>query len=306
MIEAISLTKKFDIVTAVQDVSFQVSKGEAVGLLGPNGAGKTTTMRMLTGYYEPTSGTVKIGGMDIRQNRREVQQLIGYLPESSSSYLDMLVCDFLNFVADARDLSPADKKRGIEYAVAAAGLEGYYYRPIHELSKGYRQRVGLAASLVHDPEVLILDEPTSGLDPNQIAEIQELLRKLASEKTVLLSTHILSEVEAVCSRAIIISQGKIVFDDHIARAGQQSGHVVARLQGDGVSAKTVANFLGIAEGDIQITTEEAWYKLRIANTQFDTVRLYELCVKEGWRLAELYYERRSFAEIFRTLTGGHV
>lgn len=305
MIEAKGLRKQFGIFTAVQDVSFFVNTGEAVGLLGPNGAGKTTTMRMLTGFYEPTSGTVKIGGMDIQQNRREVQQLIGYLPEGASSYHDMLVSDFLHFVAEARDLDSNAAKRGIDYAVHAAGLEEYYYRPIHQLSKGYKQRVGLAASLVHDPKVLILDEPTSGLDPNQIAEIQELLKKLAKEKTVLLSTHILSEVEAVCSRAIIISQGKIVFDDYIAKAGQESAVLVAKIHGDDISIDKISGLLGIAPQKIQLFPQNGAYGLRIQETNIDSRKVFQLAVEKNWQLSELYYEKKSFAEIFRALTGGH-
>ncbi len=306
MIEAISLKKTFEFTTAVNHVSFSVRRGEVVGLLGPNGAGKTTTMRMLTGYYEPTEGTVKIGGMDIRHNRREVQQLIGYLPESASSYHDMLVCDFLDFVAEARNLSPEAKRRGIERAVSAVGLQQYFYRPINQLSKGYKQRVGLAASLVHDPDVLILDEPTSGLDPNQIAEIQELLKKLSQEKTILLSTHILSEVEAVCRRAIIVSEGRIVYDDLIAKAGSSDiSRFVVKIKGGDVTAESAAGALGITPDRVQVSHQDGYIQLKVMGNDINGEKIFTAAVAQNWVLSELYQERRSFAEVFRSLTGGH-
>lgn len=305
MIHAISLKKSFEFTTAVNNVSFEVQKGEVVGLLGPNGAGKTTTMRMLTGYYNPSEGQVKIGGMDILQNRREVQQLIGYLPESASSYHDMLVCDFLDFVAQARNLSPEAKKRGIDLGVQAAGLQHFYYRSISQLSKGYKQRVGLASALVHNPDVLILDEPTSGLDPNQIAEIQDLLKSLAKEKTILLSSHILGEVEEVCRRAIIISEGRIVYDDLIAKAGAESSRLVALVRGQNITSSSVATALQVDPSKVQTINENEMVRVRVSQEGLSGEQLFTACVKNNWVLSELFHEQRSFAEEFRLLTGGH-
>ncbi len=215
MIQAQKLTMHYGPVVAVDNVSFEVPKGEIVGLLGPNGAGKSTTMKILTTYLYPTSGTAKVAGMDIKENPVGVRKRIGYLPEILPLYMDMEVREYLSFVARARGLSGAKLKERTDLILDECGLRPMYRRVIRELSKGYKQRTGLAQALIHDPDIIILDEPTSGLDPHQIIEIRELIRKLAHGRTVMLSTHILQEVEATADRIVIINRGKIVGDGSI-------------------------------------------------------------------------------------------
>lgn len=215
MIQAQKLTMHYGPVVAVDNVSFDVREGEIVGLLGPNGAGKSTTMKILTTYLYPTSGTAKVAGMDIKENPVGVRKRIGYLPEILPLYMDMEVREYLGFVARARGLSGAKLKERTDLVLDECGLRPMYRRVIRELSKGYKQRTGLAQALIHDPDIIILDEPTSGLDPHQIIEIRELIRKLAHGRTVMLSTHILQEVEATADRIVIINRGRIVGDGSI-------------------------------------------------------------------------------------------
>ncbi len=225
MIEVTDLTKKFPDVTALDNISFNVKKGEILGFLGPNGAGKTTAMKIITTYWPATSGTVVIDGISVADNALSIRKKIGYLPETVPLYDDMRVFEYLKFVAEIRGIGKFEIKDRIKQAINACGLQDVVRRPIEELSKGYRQRVGLAQAIVHNPEILILDEPTTGLDPNQIAEIRELIKALGKEKTVIFSTHILSEVSATCDRAIIINHGKIVGEgspeELAAKAGGQ-------------------------------------------------------------------------------------
>jgi ABC-2 type transport system ATP-binding protein len=216
MIQAKKLTMHYGPVVALDAVSFEVREGEIVGLLGPNGAGKSTTMKILTTYLHPTSGTATVGGADILENPLEVRKHIGYLPEVLPLYMEMEVREYLQFVASARGLSGARLKERMDLAVEECGLKPMFRKVIRELSKGYRQRTGLAQALIHDPGIIILDEPTSGLDPHQIIEIRQLIRKLASGRTVMLSTHILQEVEATADRIVIINRGKIVGDGTLA------------------------------------------------------------------------------------------
>ena len=216
MIKAEKLTMHYGPVVALQNVSFEVKEGEIVGLLGPNGAGKSTTMKILTTYLYPTSGRAEVGGMDVLQKPLEVRKRIGYLPENLPLYLDMEVQGYLNFVARARGLSGAKLKERMELVLDECGLRPMFRRVIRELSKGYRQRTALAQALIHDPDIIILDEPTSGLDPHQILEIRELIRQLAHGRTVILSTHILQEVQATADRIVIIDAGRIVGDGTIA------------------------------------------------------------------------------------------
>ena len=212
MITVENISKAFGETKAVIDLSFSIGNGEIVGLLGPNGAGKTTTMRMLTGFLSADSGIIKIGDFDILQNPLDAQKIIGYMPENNPIYKEMLVSELLEFIANIRGLQGSIRTTGIEFAVNSTGINEVFYYPIHELSKGYRQRVGMALTLMHRPKVLILDEPTEGLDPNQRTEVRSLIRKLARGHTVLLSTHVMQEVEAVCSRLIIINNGRLVAD----------------------------------------------------------------------------------------------
>jgi ABC-2 type transport system ATP-binding protein len=213
MIEIDHLSKTFGPITAVDDISFNVAKGEVLGFLGPNGAGKSTTMKMITGFLPPTSGTARVAGFDVRRNPIAVKQRVGYLPEGAPMWPDLTPAAFLDFIARVRNLSGSDAEARIGTAIRRTQLADVLHQPIDTLSKGFKRRLGLAQALLHDPEVLILDEPTDGLDPNQKHEVRELIRSMAGTKAIVISTHILEEVEAVCSRAIIIANGRIVADE---------------------------------------------------------------------------------------------
>lgn len=215
MIKFEGMTKYYGDVCAVDNITFEVKKGEILGLLGPNGAGKTTTYRILTGYLRPTSGTVKVKGLDISEDINEIKKLIGYLPESAPIYKDMFVFDYLNYIADIRRVNKNEKLDHIRELANLCSLNEVMHKTIDELSKGYRQRVGIAHALMGDPEILVFDEPTSGLDPNQIVETREIIRRIGKKKTIIFSTHILSEAEATCDRVVIMDDGKIKADDTI-------------------------------------------------------------------------------------------
>ncbi len=227
MIEFRDLEKSYGEVTALRGISASIEPGQIVGLLGPNGAGKSTAMRILVGYLLPTAGTARVAGIDVTEDPLAVQQRIGYLPESAPSYSEMLVQEFLRFVADMRGLGAIPGRQRILEAVEHCGIGGVLTRPIGHLSKGYRQRVGLAGAILHDPDILILDEPTTGLDPDQIVEIRELIRRMGQTKTVILSTHILPEVEATCNRAIILIDGHIRADGTLEELTRSSVQVVS-------------------------------------------------------------------------------
>ena len=309
MIEAKNLTKTFGDITAVDDISFSISKGEIVGLLGPNGAGKTTTMRMLTGFYEPGIGDAIIGGTSVINNRQHVQKMIGYLPETAALYSDMLVSDFLSFIGKARGMDDKKLQSGIEKAVSSTSLEKYFYRPISILSKGFKQRVGLASTLLHDPSVLILDEPTSGLDPNQINEMQNLIRQLAKEKTIILSTHILAEVEATCKRAIIIADGKKVLDsslDDIEKLKEGSHHISVVLKGKVAEAQKVYSgvFNGNTESVELVSSDSSETRLQITSSEKAGEKIFTTAVEKKWIITELVTDKLSLENIFKSLTGG--
>lgn len=308
MIHVENLSKSFNRFTAVKNINFKINKGEIVGLLGPNGAGKTTTMRMLTGYYKPTAGKITIGGLSVEDNRIEVQKLIGYLPENSALYTDMLVCDYLFFIASAYQLSDSARQTNLDYAVSATGIEKYFYRPISQLSKGYKQRVGIAATLIHDPSILILDEPTSGLDPNQIIEIQKLIMTLAKDKTIILSTHILNEIENTCRRAIIISEGKIVLDEPLSNlnAIKQGGykfHITLAGKIDN-AAETIKQDIGVTEIHL-LNHDTNETRLTFTTSQHVGEQIYQCAIKNHWPLKELFAEKESLESIFQNLTGGN-
>src|SRR2546428_2507355 len=232
------VSRRFDDVTAVDRVSFAVDPGEVVGFLGPNGAGKSTTMRLITQYYEPDTGDIRLDGVPLVEAGRAAKRRIGYLPENNPLYGDMLVSEYLGFIADLRELRGDARSQALDEAVTGTGLETVYYRPIGELSKGFRQRVGLAQAILHRPDLLVLDEPTEGLDPNQRVEIRRLIGQLGKDRTVLLSTHVLSEVQQSCSRLLIISGGKNVAAGPRDRLVQQAGGVVpisVAARGDGIA-----------------------------------------------------------------------
>ncbi len=215
MIKIENLTKYYGELKAVDSVSFEIQKGEILGLLGPNGAGKTTIYRILTGYLSPTSGSIKVKDLNIYDDLIEIKKLIGYLPEAAPIYQDMLVFDYLNYIADIRRVEKEKKLAHLRDLADLCSLNEVMHFSINELSKGYRQRVGIAHALMGDPEILVLDEPTSGLDPNQIVETRDIIRRIGKEKTIVFSTHILSEAEATCDRVVIINRGKIVADDTV-------------------------------------------------------------------------------------------
>ncbi len=216
MIEAIGLSKFYGIFAATRDVSFKVRRGEVVAFLGPNGAGKSTTMKILTGYLSPSEGVARIAGYDMSVDRLAGSAHLGYLPENGPLYPDMTPSSLLEFFAEARGLSPERRGERIDAVMELCNLSTVFHKPISKLSKGFRQRVGLAQSLIHEPDVLILDEPTAGLDPNQIRDVRTTIRKLGEEKTIMLSTHILQEVEAMCDRVILINEGRVVYDGDVA------------------------------------------------------------------------------------------
>ncbi|RPJ47671.1 MAG: ATP-binding cassette domain-containing protein [Candidatus Latescibacterota bacterium] len=311
MIEVRHLSKRFGTTVAVRDVSFDVARGEVVGFLGPNGAGKSTTMRVLTGYIPPTEGTARVAGHDIIDDSLAVRRRIGYLPESAPLYGDMEVVAFLRFVADVRGIAPGETRERIARMVKVCGLEKVVGRPIQHLSRGYRQRVGLAQAMIHDPDILILDEPTSGLDPNQIIEIRELIREIGREKTVILSTHILPEVSQVCGRVIIISDGSIV--------ASGSPHELTR----GAGGSGIVRFAvrGASQGEIERKLAEAPFVVSVRHERtadgdlHDFIvegrevkglgeNLFRFAVANSWTLADLHVEAASLEEVFRRLTRG--
>lgn len=216
MIEAIGLSKYYGPFAATQKVTFSVPRGQVCAFLGPNGAGKSTTMKMLTGFLAPSEGTARLGGYDVSTHRLEAAQLLGYLPENGPLYMEMTPSGLLQFMGRARGMTPAQLRDRLEYVANKCALRSVWGKPISKLSKGYRQRVGMAQALLHDPQVLIMDEPTSGLDPNQTHEVRELIQSLSRTKTILLSTHVLQEVKAVCSRVLLIHEGRLVFDGPVS------------------------------------------------------------------------------------------
>ena len=223
MIQVENLTKYYRDLCAVDQISLSIQKGEILGLLGPNGAGKTTTLRMLTGFLQPTAGNIHVKEYSIDEHPLEIKKILGYLPESAPLYHDMLVYDYLNFVADIRGIDKAHKLSRIRQLSDLCGINEVMHQPIDELSKGYKQRVGLAHAMMNDPEILVLDEPTSGLDPNQIVEIRQIIKQIGKEKTIIFSTHILSEAEATCDRVVIIDRGKIVADGSTESLKESAG-----------------------------------------------------------------------------------
>jgi ABC-2 type transport system ATP-binding protein len=311
MIDIRGLMKRFGNTEALKGLTFEVPKGQVVGFLGPNGAGKTTTMRILAGYSTPTAGSAKVAGIDVTQDTVAARRLIGYLPESNPLYEEMMVVDFLRFTAEVRGVAPADRSPRIKRAVERCGLGQVLGKDISQLSKGFRQRVGLAQAILHEPELLILDEPTSGLDPNQIVEIRALIKELGQEKTVILSTHILSEVQSTCSRVLIINDGKLVADDAPERLQAGEGGSVAVVLGSRSGAKLDTNLvlaaLKMIPGVQAVDSAEAegdgtlGFKLRYGNE--DPRRsLFEAAVKNDWVLLEVQRAHVSLEETFRKLT----
>ena len=257
MISVENVTKRFGPILAVDNVSFQVSRGEVIGFLGPNWAGKSTTMRILAGFFPPTSGRASVGDHDVVSHAHQVKELVGYFPERVSVYPDLPVQSFLNFVAEAKDVPRSERKSAVGAAIEACGLREVSGRVIGHLSKGYRQRVGIAQALMHKPQVLILDEPTIGLDPAQVVEIRRLIRDLGSERTVILSTHILSEVSSVCDRVIIINRGRILASESLDTLRSQLGrNRQLRVEVSGAQAQSVPDVLARLPGVEQVRADQ--------------------------------------------------
>ena len=308
MIHAENLTKYYSDLCAVDQINFEIQKGEIVGLLGPNGAGKSTTLRMLTGYLRPTSGNITVKGYSIDEDQLEIKKLMGYLPESAPLYHDMLAYDYLNYVADIREVEKGNKGQRIAELADLCGINEVMHQPISELSKGYKQRVGLAHAMMNDPEILILDEPTSGLDPNQIIEIRDIIRRIGKEKTVILSTHILSEAEATCDRAVIINQGRIAADSSMKSLKQSaSGEVIIELclkntsfEDAEIALKTIDGVHRILNIDSQ--DNEIRMKLICGSSADLREVVYERIKQTGWVLLGLHQETQTLENIFRELT----
>jgi len=309
MISVRNLTKFYGPTLAVDNVSFEVEKGTVVGFLGPNGAGKSTTVRIITCYLSPTTGTVLVEDHSILTDSLEVRKKIGYLPENAPLYLDMNVVDYLRFMQNMRGSSLSTNGKRIKLVIDRCGLGGVVHKNIGELSKGYRQRVGLAQALVHDPDILILDEPTVGLDPNQIIEIRNLIRELGREKTIILCSHILPEVEATCNRVLIINEGKIVADGTPAE-------LQSSFEGRGRITLQAKNNLDAFESKIpSVPGVERIIQTRrvndnLLNLEIETIKgtdpseeIFNLCKSNNTVLLELKREETSLEDIFRKLTG---
>ena len=304
MIELRDIEKSYGETRALKGISFSIARGEVVGLLGPNGAGKTTAIKIIVGYLLPSAGSATVAGLDVVEHPLAVQERIGYLPENAPLYHDMLVQDYLGFMADMRGLELDRRRTRLSAVVEACGIGGVLTRPIGQLSKGYRQRVGFATALLHDPEILVLDETTTGLDPNQIIEVRSLIRRLGKTKTVILSTHILSEVEATCDRAVILIDGRVRADDTLAGLTRSRAQVVTLATPDLESARQALAALPGVSGVEVLRGPDGFHTLRLALATDDAIgeRVADLAQRRGWKLRELRRDDRSLEQVFRELT----
>lgn len=313
MIEVEHVSRQFGTFRAVDDISFSIKTGEIVGLLGPNGAGKTTTMRMITGFLEPSGGTIKIDGLDTQTHSVETKRKIGYMPEAAPLYSDMIVADYLVYVAKMLGEDPKEK---VPYLAKICGLNEVMHKNINELSRGNKQRVGLAHALMGDPEILILDEPTSGLDPNQVSDVRALIKEIGKTRTVIISTHILSEVEMLCNRVIIISKGKKAADSPTEalreKFGQSSTVKVLAGAEDGAELKTACEKVkgvvscSVEKSDEVIEGESNLYTVTVGVEGENEIRpvLAKAIVKKGFNLYQMDVQRNSLEDVFRILTTG--
>lgn len=306
MIEVDHLCKRFGALTAVDDISFNVAPGEILGFLGPNGAGKSTTMKMLTGFLSPTGGRVSILGHDITLDTRDAQRRIGYLPEGAPSYDEMTPRDFLMFIAEVREIPAGQRQPRIDEVVATLSLTGVLDQRIETLSKGFKRRVGLAQAILHDPDVLILDEPTDGLDPNQKHQVRQLIQGLSKDKIVIISTHILEEVTAVCTRAIIIAAGKVVVDctpEELEARSPHHGAITLTLADDDAAA-AAAVFLADIEGVTTVTADGATVQVMVDAGQEVMPEVLRLLAEQNVAPMSMYKEHGRLDEVFREVTGG--
>ncbi|MDR1860585.1 MAG: ATP-binding cassette domain-containing protein [Bacteroidales bacterium] len=299
------ITKKYGNQKAVDNLNFTVKTGEILGFLGPNGAGKSTTMKAITCYLELTDGDIRVGGASVRENPDEVKKHIGYLPESNPLYTDMPIVDYLAFCARLQGVAPERVPDRVGEMIRTCGISREKHKKIRELSKGYRQRVGLAQALIHDPEVLILDEPTTGLDPNQIVEIRELIRNIGREKTVILSSHILAEVEATCDRILIINKGQIVADGAAEQLRSQAqGDDVFHIQLRGTDPARMLEGLQTLSSVKNADPLDADNRFRISCTKgADAARdIFTLCMRNSWYISEMIPFKTTLEDVFRELT----
>lgn len=302
-----SVSKSFNGLKAVDAISFSVDRGQVVGFLGPNGAGKSTTMRMITQYFEPDEGEILFDGVPLGAAGREAKRRIGYLAENNPLYGDVLVAEYLRFAATLRELHGREQKEAIDRAVAATSIEDVFYRPISQLSKGFRQRVGLAQAILHQPDLLILDEPTEGLDPNQRVEIRLLISALGKDRTVILSTHVLPEVQQTCSRLLIIHRGRIVADgtvEELMTRAEGSAEIQVEASGEKVleRLRELKGVVGVtrrseAGGRVSVT-------LAVEDGEDLRPQIFELAKRSGWTLYELHQEKGNLEALFRQLTAG--
>lgn len=301
-----NLTKQYGPQKAVDNISFRVRTGEVLGFLGPNGAGKTTTMKAITSYLQPTAGSISVGQFDVQAQPDEVRRRIGYLPENNPLYKDMYVIDYLRFVAGLHQIPKERTDQRIMEMLVLCGLEAEKHKKIEELSKGYKQRVGLAQALIHDPEVLILDEPTTGLDPNQIVEIRQLIKDIGREKTVILSSHILAEVEATCDRILIINRGRIVADgtaDELRKQSKGSELLQLRIE-DGERSDIIAALRQLPSAEMVDPQEDDHCRFDLQSREgMSSARdVFALCVQNGWVLTQMTTVETKLEDIFRELT----
>jgi len=308
MIKIENLKKYYGHFKAVDDISLEIKEGEILGLLGPNGAGKTTTVKMITGFIAPTSGSVKFNDLDILEDSLQIRAKLGYLPENNPLYEDMKVYEYLLFVGKIRGLSKEVLIGRLKEMVQVAGLRKVLKQPISELSKGYRQRVGLAQALLHDPEILILDEPTSGLDPNQIVEIRELIKKVGQHKTIILCSHIMQEVQATCDRVVIINEGKIVGQgtpQELTEAATGGDVMYAKIKGNEEaiisSIRELANVKDVSIADKE-SEDIRGYRIDLNQNSDIREELFQLAIKNNWSILESKKEAASLEDVFRNLT----
>ena len=304
MIEVKNLSKNYGDRAAIRSLNFKIEKGDVVGLLGPNGAGKSTTMKILTGYMSPSSGTALVGGVDVFEQPLEVKKKIGYLPETPPLYLDMVVEDYLGYVAQLKKVPQVQIKKNIEKSLIKTQLLSVRKRLIRNLSKGFKQRVGIAQALVSDPEILVLDEPTVGLDPKQVAEIRQLINELKGSHTIILSTHILSEVQATCNKVIIIHQGQIVAQDsieQIEKAHQSQNHVQVQIKTEGDFAEQVKKIAGVDKVD-KISNGRFHVHFQGENNVIENIA--QLIVNQSYGLQEISLQKNQLEDVFLKLTYG--
>jgi ABC-2 type transport system ATP-binding protein len=304
-IEVSSLSKDFGAFSAVSNVSFDVRGGEVLGFLGPNGAGKSTTMKMITGFLAPTQGQIRVAGFDVSRNPIEVKRRIGYLPEGAPAYDDMTATAFLEFIARIRGYNRRERRERVAMAIDKANLGSVAHKPIETLSKGFKRRVGLAQAILHDPPILVMDEPTDGLDPNQKHEVRELIREMAKDKAILISTHILEEVDAICDRAIIIAHGSLLFDGTPRQlVAMSSLHNAVRISFEGDIPAAARDYLGRLDEVAEVIGSTGANQLTVlpGNGASIVRQVTHLARDEDWQIEEVFVETGQLDEVFRRIT----